>query len=232
MVLEFPLRTETALSASLDDGADAELVPFRKAGAVKGRLRAPDGSPIGGAPVTVTETFAPGSLLDRRVRTVQTEPDGSYRSKLPGGPSRDVKVSYDGSKRYIGDSEGGLDFDVRGAAGFRTSKRRIVAGHAVKFLGRVKRYYAQIPPGGKLVEVQVKSGKDWTTVGHATGTDKQGHVVIRHRFRRFYTQRVTFTFRLKVTSETGWPYRGPTRSTKRKVTVVPRGSGKHRAGRR
>ncbi len=120
MVLEFPLRTASALSASLDDGADAELVPFRKAGAVKGRLRAPDGSPIGNAPVTVTETFAPGSLVDRRVRTVQTGPDGSYRSKLPGGPSRDVKVSYDGSRRYIGDSEGGLDFDVRGAAGFRT----------------------------------------------------------------------------------------------------------------
>ena len=92
MVLEFPLRTATALSASLDDGADAELVPFRKAGAVKGRLRAPDGSPIGNAPVTVTETFAPGSLLDRRVRTVPRGPDGSYRSKLPGGPSRDVKV--------------------------------------------------------------------------------------------------------------------------------------------
>ena len=28
-----------------------------------------------------------------------------------------------------------------------------------------------------------------------------------------------------MTSETGWPYRGPTRSTKRKVTVVPRGPG-------
>ncbi len=181
------------------------------------------------APVTVVETFAAGSLIDRRVRTTVTDDHGFYKSALPGGPSRNIAVTYDGSKKYIGDGESGLDFDVRGDATFRTSHKRVRAGRAVKFIGRVKRYYAQIPPGGKLVEVQVKSGNDWTTVDEAKGTDPKGHIVIRHRFRRFYTRRVTFTFRLKVTSENGWPYRGSAKTHRRKVTVVPRHT---RTGRR
>ncbi len=172
--------------------------------------------------MTITETFAEGSLIDKRVRTVVTNATGKYRSLLPGGPSRDVQVEFAGSRKYLDDQIGGLDFDVRGAATFDTSKRRVKAGSSVSFIGRVKRYYAQIPKGGKLVEVQVKSGNDWITLKEATGTDAKGRVEIAHRFRRFYTQRVTFTFRLKVTPENGWPYRGATTTQRRKVTVVPR----------
>ncbi len=124
--------------------------------------------------MTITETFAEGSLIDKRVRTVVTNATGKYRSLLPGGPSRDVQVEFAGSRKYLDDQAGGLDFDVRGAATFATSKRRVKAGSSVSFIGRVKRYYAQIPKGGKLVEVQVKSGDDWITLKEAIGTDATG----------------------------------------------------------
>jgi hypothetical protein len=222
MKLTFPLKDPVRLDAHLANGSTDQLVPFRAEGEISGRLLDEAGNPVANEPVTVTETFAEGSLIDRRVRTVSTNSTGKYRSQLPGGPSRDVRVEYEGSRRYLDDARAGLDFDVRGAATFNTSKRRVKAGSSVSFFGRVKRYYAQIPKGGKLVEVQVKSGNDWITLHEATGTDPKGRVDLTHRFRRFYTQRVTFTFRLRVTPETGWPYRGATTTHRRKVTVLPR----------
>lgn len=222
MVLTFPLRAPARLEAELANGADDQLVPYRSPGEVSGALTDPAGNPIAGQPVTVIETFAEGSLLDRRVRTVTTDAKGRFASKLPGGPSRDVAVEYGGSRRFIGAKESGIDFDVRGAATLTVSKRKVRAGSSVHFGGKVKRYFAQIPKGGKLVEVQAKSGNEWITLKQAIGTDSKGRVDLSHRFRRFYTQPVTFTFRLKVTPETDWPYRGAATSARRKVTVVPR----------
>ena len=192
-------------------------------GKVKGRLLDESGDPIPDADVEVVEIFADGSLIDQRTRVVQTDIEGRYRSKLPGGPSRDVDVTYAGSPSNSGDGVAGLDFDVRGAAQLQTSKRRVKAGRSVTFRGRVKRYFARIPAGGKLVEIQVKNGREWTTVQQAQGTNGKGRIRLRHRFRGFYTQPVTFTFRLKARRESGWPYRGAAVSKRRRVTVLPRG---------
>jgi hypothetical protein len=222
MTLAFPLKAPARLEAQLGNGADDQLVPYRSPGEVSGVLTDPAGDPIQGQEVTVTETFSEGSLVDRRVRTVTTDAKGRFASKLPGGPSRDVAVEYGGSRRFIGARESGIDFDVRGAATLTVSKRKVRAGSSVNFGGKVKRYFAQIPKGGKLVEVQAKSGSEWITLKQAIGTDEKGNVDLSHRFRRFYTQPVTFTFRLKVTPETDWPYRGAATSPRRKVTVVPR----------
>ncbi len=222
MVLRFPLKTPATLRATLANGEDSEVVGYRRESRVQGRLLDPAGEPIPGQEITVVETFADGSLIDVRRRTVETDPAGRYRSTLPGGPSRNVAVVYAGSRQYRGDSEEGLDLDVRGDARLKISRRRVRAGSSVSFRGRVKRYFARIPAGGKLVEVQVKSGRSWTTLQEATGTDRTGTIVLRHRFRGFYTQPVTFTFRLKATRENGWPYHGAAKSPRQRVTVVPK----------
>jgi|GEM_PF-2136493 len=222
MVLRFPLKTPATLRATLANGEDSEVVGYRRESRVQGQLLDPAGEPIPGQEITVVETFADGSLIDVRRRTVETDPAGRYRSTLPGGPSRNVAVVYNGSRQYRGDSEEGLDLDVRGDARLKISRRRVRAGSSVSFRGRVKRYFARIPAGGKLVEVQVKSGRSWTTLQEATGTDRTGTIVLRHRFRGFYTQPVTFTFRLKATRENGWPYYGAAKSPRKRVTVVPK----------
>lgn len=222
MRLEFPLKEPVRLEAELGNGGDDQVVAYRTEGEVRGRLLTPDGAPLRGERVTVVQRFAEGSLLDRRTTTTATDARGRYEAVLPGGPSRNVDVFYAGSRRFQADAETGLDFDVRGKASLRVSKRRIKAGQSVTFRGRVKRHFARIPRGGKLVEVQVRTGGGWTTLQEATGTDRKGAVTIRHRFRGFYTRPVTFVFRLKATRENGWPYRGAAKSKRRRVTVLPK----------
>jgi hypothetical protein len=101
-------------------------------------------------------------------------------------------------------------------------KRKVKAGKRVRFRGHVKAADTVLPDGGKLVEVQVRTGKKWRTVGKAFRTDVKGDYALRYRFRRFYTRPVKFKFRLKVHPEPGWPYSDPRYSSKRKVKVVPR----------
>ena len=149
-------------------------------------------------------------------------PRGRYRSTLPGGPSRNVGVLYEGSRRYSGDSEQGLDLDVRGAARLKISEAP-GQGRQLRLVPRAGEALLRADPGrGKLVEVQVKSGRSWTTLQEATGTTREGTIVLRHRFRGFYTRPVTFTFRLKATRENGWPYHGAAKSPRQRVTVVPK----------
>jgi hypothetical protein len=222
MELTFPLKNDVEINASLGNGDDDQTVAYRREGEISGRLLDDSGSPVRNEAVEVVETFDEGSLIDRRQRTVKTDSRGRFRSTLPRGPSRDVFVSYDGSRRYRAASYVGLDFNVRGATKMRVSKRRVRAGRSVAFKGRVKRYFARIPRGGKLVVVQVKSGRRWTTLREAVGTDGRGRIKLRHRFRGFYLEPVTFTFRLKATRENGWPYRGAAVSRKQRVTVLPK----------
>jgi hypothetical protein len=102
------------------------------------------------------------------------------------------------------------------------AKRRVRAGKKTRFSGHVHTSKALLPPQGKLVEVQVKVGKKWRTVGEAFRTDAQGNFLLKYRFRKFYTRPTRFKFRLKVLPETGWPWAEPIYSAKRKVKVVPR----------
>ena len=90
------------------------------------------------------------------------------------------------------------------------------------FGGAVKHHGAQIPVGGKLVELQVREGaRKWGTVKEAFATRGDGRYSTSYRFGTFYTRPVTFRFRVKVTRENGWPYKAPVRSRARRVTVVP-----------
>jgi hypothetical protein len=86
----------------------------------------------------------------------------------------------------------------------------------------VKHHGAQIPAGGKLVELQVREGaRRWGTVKEAFSTRGDGRYSTSYRFGTFYSRPVTFRFRVKVTRENGWPYKAPVRSRARRVTVVP-----------
>ena len=101
------------------------------------------------------------------------------------------------------------------------AKRRVRAGRRLKFKGRVRAANASLE-GGKLVEIQVRVGKKWRTVGQAFRTNADGSFVYPYRFRKFYTRPTRFKFRLKVLPELGWPYADPMYSGKRKVKVIPK----------
>ncbi len=223
MVLHFPLKSSSDLTASLPQGRSKLLVDYRRSSEVSGRLVDQDGRPIANQPVVVTEHFDAGSVLAERVEQVATDQSGRYRSLLAAGPSRRIEVSYAGSRRYLPDSSAELDLDVRNHTVLSLSKRRARPGGLLYFRGSVGRYQAAVPGRGKLVEIQLKErGRRWGTIRTALRTDPDGRFSLPYRLGRFYTDRVNYRFRAKVASEAGWPYQGTVVSQTKRLSVVPR----------
>jgi hypothetical protein len=223
MTLRFPLRADTELRAAIGDGARRRTIPYGRQVEVTGWLRSAERDPLSFQTVIVRESYDPGSLEAQHTSEAVTDKHGRFTLQLPAGPSREVTVSYRGSKRYRPAAAGQeLDLNVRSGVKFNTSRKRVSAGSPVTFGGQVKHLGTEIPSGGKLVELQVREGaKRWGTVKEAFATREDGRYSLRYRFGNFYTRPVRFKFRVKVTREQGWPYKAPVRSRPRKVTVLP-----------
>jgi hypothetical protein len=224
MVLHFPLRSGVDLSARIEPGGERRvIVGYARSTHAAGRLVAADGAPLAHQEVTVEEYFGEGALIDRRVRTVRTGSEGRWRSRLPAGPSRSVKVYFAGDQRYLGEETSAGALAVKTRARFRTSRRKVPEGRSVIFKGRIARRGARIPNGGKVVELQVRERPGrWNTVREAFRTRPMGRYRMRYRFGRFYAHDTRFTFRVKVSRQSDWPYKAPVSSRKRKVTVLNR----------
>jgi hypothetical protein len=221
MVLRFPLRAQTALSAHLAGAGPRLVVPYGERAAVTGRLLDAHGRPLADQRLRVVERFAQGALVGRRARYVSTDGRGRFRVRLQRGPSRRIAASYPGSRRYGPAFRGGMALVVRGAVALSVSDRSVPEGEAVIFRGRVPHLGAAIPSGGKLIELQVREDGRWETVREAFRTGERGRYRRRYRFGDFYDEPVSYRFRVKVARETDWPYAAPAVSRRRRVTVVP-----------
>ncbi len=223
MVLSFPLRDEVDLNAHIASGSKRQLIPYGRDSRVTGRLVDKRGEPLADQTVRVEEYFGRGALIDRRVRTVRTDQRGRWRSKLPAGPSRRVSAIYEGTRRYQGRTRQAGNLAVRSRASFHVSRRVVPAGKAIVFGGRVGRYGARIPSGGKLLELQVReSAGRWNTVREAFTTDSRGRYRLRYRFGNFYERSARYRFRVKLAREQTWPYKAPASTKARKVIVKAR----------
>jgi hypothetical protein len=222
MVLTFPLRGAADLTADIKPGsAKRRTVAYGRSSTVAGRLINSAGDALPNRDITVVEYFGEGALIDRRVRTVQTDGQGHWSSKLPAGPSRTVTASFDGDLRHLpAETEAG-SLRVRSKASFRTSRKRVPEGEKIVFKGKVGHVGARIPVGGKLIELQVQEGAGrWNTVREAFYTKPSGRYRLAYRFGRFYVADAVFMFRAKIAREQGWPYKAPVRSRSRQVTVL------------
>lgn len=223
MRLTFPLRAPVELRAHLNrGGSKSQVVRYGADAKAKGLLLAPSGEPIVGAEVTIVENFGAGALLRERISQATTDEKGKWRSKVPAGPSRDVRVSYGGNGKFAPAAKGVGTFLVRSRASLRTSRESIPAGETLYFTGSVRHFGARIPAGGKLLELQVrvKTGR-WQTVGEAFRTSEDGAYRRSYRFGKQYTQDALFRFRLKVKREANWPYKR-TNTSHRTVVVRAR----------
>ncbi len=223
VILDFPLREPTRLSASIH-GRDRADVDYDGRVEVAGALRNSRGRPIAGEPVTVIERFEGGSSLEPVARTAPTNRSGRFSIRTTRGPSRRIAIVYGGSRRYLEADADSIRLGVRGSATLSASPRRVRAGGTAVFSGTIGRFGARIPAAGKLVELQVRGAgvRHFRTVRHAFRTDQRGRWRIRYGFDRFYERPARFRFRLNVPAESRWPYLGPTRSAPRRLTVRPR----------
>jgi len=223
MVLTFPLKSGVRLTGHLvPGGAPTETIGYGQISKVSGRLVNAAGSPLAHQEITVIEHFAEGALLNRRVRTVQTDADGLWGERLPAGPSRKVTASYAGNQRYLSGDHAIGTLHVKTRATFRLSRRRVPEGRHVVFHGRVGHLGARVPAGGKLIELQVQDGAEWHTVRQAFYTGPDGRYRMLYRFARFYRSDVAYRFRLKVLRERGWPYKAPESSRSKRLVVKAR----------
>ena len=207
MEASFPLREHTRLAAAID-GRDRATVDYGERPRLEGTLRVRSGRGIAGETVEVIERFDHGSSLEPIVHTLRTNRRGRFDVRLSRGPSRRIRVSYEGSRRYLG-SEAGRSasrFAARRASRSRDGGWR-PAGES-SFAAPSGASAPGVPGAGKLVEVQVTGGgiKRYRTVREAFHTDRRGRFRMRYGFERFYSRPTRFRFRLKVTPESRWPY--------------------------
>lgn len=222
MVLSFPLRTATALTATIG-GEGSARAGYGERPELQAVLRDAAGQPLAGQPVDLVETYAPGASLAPIGRTVNTDARGRISVRLAAGPSRAVSVAYAGSRRYLAAAPQTARLIVAGYARLGAIPRRVRAGRKVLFRGSVGTLGARLERG-KLVELQVKGGgiRRYRTIRQAFRTDPRGRWSLRYGFDRFYERPTRFRFRLKVSREAGWPYLAPSLSGSRTLQVVPK----------
>ena len=106
---------------------------------IKGTLTR-DGAPIAGALLDVLAKIRVSGANMTKIAEVRTDANGAYRIKVPGGPSRVLRVAY---KAYLGDSEYASWTDVsqrvRARVDFRAVTRQVGLRGRARFAGKVAR---------------------------------------------------------------------------------------------
>jgi hypothetical protein len=180
-----------------------QSAPYLRSGVLlAGRLATGAGAPIGGALVEVLQQPELDGASFGPAATAHTAADGGWSVHLPPGPARIVRVVY----RYVvGDPEyvAHVDFEQRVGAGVVLSAtHRLHNGQAIRFHGHLLGGY--VPPGGKLVELQVLIGRRWQDFkGVRSAPD--GTFEARRRLTRT-SGHVQYAFRAAVRREAGYPF--------------------------
>lgn len=214
-----PFRATTRIVDLKVNGRPNARVAYGRTARVSGRLVDRSGAAVGGSDLTVRETYASGAKRSTRTIAARTSGAGAFAVTLPKGPSRTVEVRFAGDERRLGTTSATARLRAKGAIAMR-APRRVRAGGRAVFRGRVKGRGAEFTKRGKALEVQVRMGRRWKTVGRSTRTDPKGRFSLRYRFVASYTRPVRYRFRAVALRERGWPYL-PARSRSRSLVVVP-----------
>ncbi|MBJ7329182.1 MAG: hypothetical protein JHC95_04740 [Solirubrobacteraceae bacterium] len=182
--------TEVKPTASLQLGEQSQVV---------GKLVNPDGQGIAGAGLQVLET----SILtpERLVGEVTTDATGAFSYRVTGTTSRTLRFVYAGSPVVLpASTEVGMTTPAQSS--LRVSRSRLLNGQSVTFSGHVAS--TPIPPGGKLVQLEVRLSRRWQTF-RTVRTDAAGNWSVPYRFAR--TRGIAwYRFRIELPPESGYPF--------------------------
>ena len=181
---------------------------------VAGQLTNRDGQGIAGQEVLVysTSPLSPEQL----VAVLQTDAEGRYRYTAVGSMNRVLRFAFAGSAVVL-PAQTAITMRVPGRTSLGVTRSRVLNGEAVTFRGRLRSLPP--PPGGKLVELQVRLSGRWQTF-RTIRTDEAGRWAIQYRFRR--TRGIQrYRFRARLPHEANYPFvSGGSRS----LTVRVRGT--------
>jgi hypothetical protein len=177
---------------------------------VVGRLRDAHGMPVAGARVCVATRA--GRAAERVIATPLTNARGEFEARLPGGPSRAVRVAHwPNDDRAI---ERSLTLRSRAVPRLRLHPERTLAN------GEELRFEVRIPGpanGRRSVFVQARAGKRWVRI-EGGRTRASGTWRGRYRFSSTTGTR-RYAFRAVVPKQPGYPYEAG-RSAVARATVT------------
>ena len=182
---------------------------------LRGRLTAPDGSALANTDITVLERRRVAGAQWVPVTTLHTSTRGGFSYLAPKGVSRVIRFRYPGTARIRPVNR---DVALRVAAGstVHLNRHRFITGETATFTGRLRG--GNIPPEGKLVELQVKIRRRFRTFA-TTRADNAGRW--RYDYKFDGTRGVQrYVFRVRVPREATYPYET---GLSRRTRVVVRG---------
>ena len=175
------------------------VVRFGRRAEIHGQLTNRDGQGIGGTDVQV---FAGSAVTpEQLVGVVHTDASGRFTYTAAGSTSRTLRFTYGGSPLIL-PTQGSVRLVVPATSSLHVSRRRVLNGQKVMFHGRVRSL--PLPPGGKLVQLEVRLSNRWQTFRTAR-TDTTGRWAIPYRFAR--TRGIQhYRFRVELPAEAGYPF--------------------------
>jgi len=165
---------------------------------LSGRLVDTAGEPKSGSVLEIVQTVVRAGTAQRaKVGTVRTGSNGGFRLTAPPGPSRALQIVEPG----CGAVGPVVTERVRGAIRASTRTRHIRNRQTARIRGRVLGGYVGAGIG---LELQVKVGRQWRDVKHAT-SNSRGEFKVGYRFMRTFV-RYTYQFRVVTRAGGAWPY--------------------------
>jgi hypothetical protein len=146
---------------------------------VAGRLRAWNGDPLAGRPVTVLSRLRVNGAREEVVARLTTSPRGGFRTTLPAGASRAVRVISGGQGLQSGLRR--LHFRVPWDTTLRIRPRSIPRGGRMVVTGRLRLRGHRLPPAGTRVELQALERGRWRVF--ATTRSRGRHAAWRASYR-------------------------------------------------
>lgn len=183
-------------------------VPYGRPLRFGGVLRTAAGDPLGGQPIEIVETFAPGAAAAQRRTSATTAADGSFAARLGPGPSRRVEAFFPGTRTLTRDTGRSVTMAVRSGLRFKASTSEARIGRRpVIFHGRLLADQAMIPRTGRPVQLQFRvPGGTWSEF-RTVQTDRRGRFRYSYSFTDDDSRGIRFQFRAVSPEQADWPYR-------------------------
>ena len=162
-----------------------------------------NGAPVAGALLDVLAQIRTSGARMSKIAEVRTDAQGAYRIRVPGGPSRLLRVAY---KAYIGDqgyaSWTDVSQRVKARVELKARTRHVALRGTARFSGRVRGGY--VPRRGKLIELQAYDAGRWRTF-RTVRTHRNGRFTASYSFEHVNVPR-SYRFRARARYEPGYPF--------------------------